>query len=399
MAKDTQNYRQSTGKPMAADIEMKRARKRAGVSIFLNLLLSLGKGAAGVMGSSAALIGDAIHSATDVIGSSAAYFGLWVAGKKHPAFPYGLYKAETLATLITSVAVILAGYEIGRQAILGPDLIPDVTLTLPVALASLILTFSFGLYQLKAGKKLHSKALEADARDYLADALSTLVVVLSLLGAYLGFRLDRWAAGAVSLFVFWSGGKLLWRATCDLLDEAIDRDSERQIIGLVSAHPRVKHVERCMSRTAGGRFIVDLDVIFRSHSLEDAHRIAHVLEEEIIRQFPRVVMASIKAHSHQPEQIHRMTPVKTPDGEVEAHIPLAPWFLMETVDRKSGSVLDQEYIQNPHCKAERKKGFLVGRWLLGFKPDQVVIAEDNNESTAIELLREAGVELVLSPHS
>ena len=399
MAEDTQDNRQPIENSMVADIEIKRTRKRAGVSIFLNLLLSLGKGTAGVMGGSAALIGDAIHSATDVIGSAAAYFGLWVAGKKHPAFPYGLYKAETLATLITSVAVILAGYEIGRQAILGPNLLPDVTLTLPVALASLVLTFSFGLYQLKAGKKLHSKALEADARDYLADALSTLVVVLSLVGAYFGFRLDRWAAGAVALFVFWSGGKLLWRAICDLLDEAIDRDSERQIIGLVSAHPRVKHVERCLSRTAGGRFIIDLDVIFRSHSLEDAHRIAHILEEEITRQFPRVLMASIKAHSHQSEQIHRMTPVKAPEGEVEAHIPLAPWFLLETVDRKSGKVLDQEYIQNPHWKAETKKGSLVGRWMLGFKPDQVVVVKDKNESTATELLREAGVELILSPQA
>ena len=118
MAKDTQNDRQSDAKPTAADMEIKRARKRAAVSIFLNLLLSLGKGTAGVIGGSAALIGDAIHSATDVIGSAAAYFGLWVAAKKHPAFPYGLYKAETLATLITSIAVILAGYEIGRQAIL-----------------------------------------------------------------------------------------------------------------------------------------------------------------------------------------------------------------------------------------------------------------------------------------
>ena len=71
---------------------------------------------------------------------------------------------------------------------------------------------------------------------------------------------------------------------------------------------------------------------------------------------------------------------------------------METVDRKSGKILDREYIQNPHWKAETKKGFLVGRWLLGFKPDQVVIAKDKHESTATELLREAGVELILASH-
>ena len=79
---------------------------------------------------------------------------------------------------------------------------------------------AFGLYQLRSGRRLHSIALEADARDYLADGLSTAVVVVSLIGAYFGFRLDRWAAGAVSAFVFWSGGQLLLRAVRDLMDEA-----------------------------------------------------------------------------------------------------------------------------------------------------------------------------------
>lgn len=59
----------------------------------INLLLASIKGAAGIIGSSSALIADAIHSATDVIASAAACFGLWVADKEHPSFPY--WKAET----------------------------------------------------------------------------------------------------------------------------------------------------------------------------------------------------------------------------------------------------------------------------------------------------------------
>ena len=116
--------------------EIKQAQQRAAFSIVLNLVLAVGKGTAGSIGGSAALIADAIHSATDVIASAAAFTGLWLAGKKHPSFPYGLYKAETLATLVVSVAVILAGYEIGRQALLGPSTMPDLALTLPVAAAS-----------------------------------------------------------------------------------------------------------------------------------------------------------------------------------------------------------------------------------------------------------------------
>ncbi len=373
--------------------EIKSARTRAAFSIFLNLLLSAGKGVAGVMGGSAALIGDAIHSATDVIGSAAAFIGLWLAGKKHPSFPYGLYKAETIATLVTSVAIILAGYEIGRRALLGPHTLPDVTLTLPVALISLIITIAFGFYQLHMGKRLHSSALEADARDYLADGLSTAVVIIGLVGSYFGLRLDHWAAAVVALFVFFSGGKLLWRAVCDLMDEAIDRETERGIIQLVESYSRVDHVERCLSRTAGGRFIVDLDVIFRSQSLELVHRIAHRMENAIIEQFPRVVMAGVKAHSREPSHLRRLTPFKAPNGEVEAHLAKAPWFKLETIERESGQMVKHEYIQNPHWQAKTKKGFLVGRWLLELKPDQVIVAE-KREGTAIALLQEAGVEFI-----
>lgn len=376
-------------------LEIKRARRRAAVSVGLNVILALGKGLAGLLAGSSALIGDAIHSATDVIASAASFGGLWLADKQHPSFPYGLYKAETVATLVTSVAVILAGYEIARRALLGPAALPDVRVALPVAGAALIITVTFGLYQLRVGKRLHSIALEADARDYLADGLSTAVVVVSLIGAYFGLNLDRWAAGAVAAFVFWSGGHLLWRAIRDLMDEAIDRDTEREIIKLVESHARVERVEKCLSRMAGGRFIVDLDVIIRSHSQELADRISHVLEEEIRRRFPRVVMAGVKPHSRRSPQLRRLTPVKGPGGVIEAHLAKAPWFLHETIDRNSQETIGREYVQNPHLDAETKRGFLVGRWLLEFKPDQVMVVQEK-EGTAIALLKEAGVEILLA---
>jgi cation diffusion facilitator family transporter len=388
----------ATDESVTTAIEIRRARRRAAVSVSLNLTLAFGKGLAGLLAGSSALIGDAIHSATDVIASAATFTGLWLAGKQHPSFPYGLYKAETVATLVTSVAVILAGYEIARRALLGPDTLPEVRVALPAAVAALIITIGFGLYQLRVGRRLHSIALEADARDYLADGLSTAVVVASLIGAYFGLRLDRWAAGTVAAFVFWSGGQLLWRAVRDLMDEAIDRDTEREIIGLVESHARVERVEKCLSRTAGGRFIVELDVIIRSHSQELADSVAHLLEEEIRRRFPRVVMASIKPHSRRSLHLQRLTPVKAPGGDIEDHFAKAPWFLHETIDRKSQKIVSQEYIQNPHVDAETKRGFLVGRWLLDFKPDQVVAVEEK-EGTAFALLKEAGVEVLLAKNS
>jgi len=76
--------------------------------------------------------------------------------------------------------------------------------------------------------------------------------VISLIGAYFGLRLDRWAAGVVAVFVFWAGGQLLWRALRDLMDEAIDRNTEREIIELIEAHPCVEEVEKGKGRNRLG---------------------------------------------------------------------------------------------------------------------------------------------------
>lgn len=374
--------------------ELRSARRRAVLSIVLNLSLAIGKGIAGVVANSTALLGDAIHSATDVMASCATYVGLWVADRKHPSFPYGLYKAETIAAVVSSIAVLLAGYEIGRQALLGPERLPDVAIALPVAAISFMVALTFGFIQQRAGKRLNSPALIADARDYLADSLSTSIVLLGLVASWFGYAVDRWAAAIVSLFVFRAGGQLLLSAIKDLLDASIDRDTEREIIQMVEAHPRITKVKRCLSRTAGGRFIVDMDVIMRTPSHQVADQVADRLEEEIPERFSRVVMARIRPHYGHADIIKRLTPVDKPDGngKIFKHLTKAPWFLLERVEVATNKVVGREFIENPHQHVDRKKGLLVGQWLLSLKPDQVNFP-GAQENTVASLLRESGVEI------
>lgn len=373
--------------------ELKSARTRALISIGVNITLAAVKGIAGVLSGSTALLGDAIHSGTDVLASMAAFIGLWVAGRNHPSFPYGLYKAENVATLVTSIAIILAAYEIGRQALLGTDKMPDVAMALPVAFGCLLLSLGFGLLQLRAGKRFNSPALKADARDYLADSLSTGVVLMGLIATSLGWPVDRWAAAIVSLFVFKAGGGLLVAAIRDLLDASIDRETEREIIHMVEACPRVTRVKKCLSRTTGGRFIIDLDIIIQSPSHKVADQVSDRLEKDIPEKFPLVVMARVRPHYGHGDTLKRIAPVVKPDGDLFGHLGSAPWFLVETLDRNSMKAV-REYAENPFVKEERKKGFLVGRWLLSMKPDELCLPDDASlDGTAVALLKEAGVEI------
>lgn len=373
--------------------KLAESKRRAIVSISLNLLLAIGKGVAGVLSGSAALIGDAIHSATDVFASMAVFVGIWVAGREHPSFPYGLYKAETVAALATSLAVILAGYEIGRQALFGVPSLPDITIALPVAAVSFVVALGFGLIQLRAGKRLDSPALMADARDYLADSLSTAVVLVSLIAVPFGYNIDRLAAGVVALFVFYAGGQLFVSALKDLLDASIDRETEREIIRFVEEYPRISKVKKCFSRNAGGRYLIDMDVELRTPSHKIADLVADRLEEELLVEFPGLVLARVRPHYAQGEFTRRVIPVKSPEGGLNAqHMASTPWFLVETRTTETGEVKKRQFVENRYKDAQKKKGLLVGRWLLKLKPDEVV-AEDG-ESVALILLKEAGVDIV-----
>ncbi len=375
-----------------AQEKITESKRRALVSIGINLLLAIGKGTAGVLSGSTALLGDAINSATDVFSSTGVFVGVWVAGREHPSFPYGLYKAETVAALGTSIAVILAGYEIGRKALFGSPSLPDVAIALPVAAVSLCVSLGFGIIQHRAGKRLSSPALIADAKDYLADSLSTTVVLISLIAVPLGYNVDRIAAGIVSLFVFYAGSQLLIGALKDLLDASIDRATEREIIQFVEEHPRINRVEKCFSRNAGGRFLVDMDVIMHTPSHKIADLVADRLEEELLIKFPGLVLARIRPHYAPGKYMRRVTPVLSPEGEISHHLGKAPWFLVETMTTEDKKVIKRKLVENRYKDVERKKGLLVGRWLLKLKPDELV-AEDT-ESVALVLLKEAGVEIV-----
>jgi cation diffusion facilitator family transporter len=372
--------------------DLRKALNRALLSVCLNLFLAVSKGIAGALSGSTALIGDALHSAVDVFSSAAAGAGLWLSGKEHPSFPFGLYKAESIATLVISIFVVLAAYETGRGALLSPAPIPDVGIAFPVALASFFITIGFGLYQLRNGRRLYSPALIADAKDYLADAASTGVVVLGLAAAHYGYAVERYAAGFVSIFVLWSGIGLLVGAVRDLLDAAVDPEMRDQFIALAMEHPQVRKVERCIGRRAGGRMLVNMDVLLRTDSHERADKVADRLEEAVMEAYPRVVMVHIRTHFGHNETVRRITPLTSREDRRAVGLVHACWFLVEEFDAESGEAVSEKLERNPSADAKRKKGFRTAKRILELNPD-IVSVPRRTQGSAFLLLDEAGVKV------
>ena len=98
-------FKKATDEADTSRTDIKQTRKRAAISVCLNFILAFDKVLAGILAGSSALLGDAIHSATDIMGSAATFFGMWLAGKQHPSFPMGFIKEAGVELILTKDSV------------------------------------------------------------------------------------------------------------------------------------------------------------------------------------------------------------------------------------------------------------------------------------------------------
>ena len=95
---------------------LKQGQRIAFIATLVAFLVAVMKATVGYLFDSQVLIADALHSVADLLSNFAAGFGLWLASRQKTAkFPYGLYKAETLACFVIGGFIVFAGIEIFRE--------------------------------------------------------------------------------------------------------------------------------------------------------------------------------------------------------------------------------------------------------------------------------------------
>ena len=131
--------------------------KIAILSVFVNLILAVGKIIAGFLANSASVLAEGIHSSMDVISSAISLIGIKISKKpvdeKHP---YGHYKFEVLSGLIITGILFLAGlwmiYEAYRGFI-NPEFVSLSYLAVIVMISSVILNEIMARLKIYYGKK------------------------------------------------------------------------------------------------------------------------------------------------------------------------------------------------------------------------------------------------------
>jgi cation diffusion facilitator family transporter len=259
-------------------------------SLTLNLFLSILKLVVGLITNSLGLIAEAIHSFSDLIASVISFISVKITAKKSKDFPYGLYKVENIAAVIISFFLFFAAYEILKEVFLSHEShqVKNPEYAIIVMLIAMVLTFFYSRFEKKAGEKLNSPVLVADAEHIWADFLSSVIVLIGLISVYFGYNLDKYAAAIVSVFIFKSGFEILKDSIKVLLDYSLDLDELNKIKNLILKNPAVVDIKEIKGRTAGSYKFVEVEILLHNMSLREAHRIVDEIAEEVKQKIQNV---------------------------------------------------------------------------------------------------------------
>ena len=373
---------------------MDRTLERMGVySLVINMgLVALKLGLAAFSGS-LALAASATDSAVDIFGSLAVLVGLVISKRKTRAFPFGLYKVENVVSIIIAVLILVAGYEIAKEAIVGPTgpVTTEWWMLLGVGL-TVIVPLVWGRYELRVGKAANSPSLMAEARHYQMDVLSSSIVFASVVASGLGFALDRVGALLIVPFIAKSGWDLMADGMKVLLDASLDAETLDQVRSIIESFPGVKEVKSVVGRNSGRYRFLQADIVVRTSDLDKAHRLSEQLDQAVREGVSNVERVVIHYEPQLKSSLIYGVPLSDPRGTVSEHLGKAAYFALVELKVDDGSLVRQEIVVNPYQALDKQKGLQVARMLVDQGVDVLMVREDLEGKGPSYVLADGGVE-------
>ena len=267
------------------------------ITITVNILLSVIKLIAGIIGHSNAMISDAIHSASDVFSTFVVLIGIKLSTKKADReHPYGHERLECVAALLLAFVLFITGLGIGYDALkniiqenYSHLQVPSI-LALGVAILSILTKEGMYWYTRYHAKKMDSSALMADAWHHRSDAFSSIGALIGILGARLGYPImDSIASLVIFVFIVKAAYDIFKDAIDKMVDHACDEVTENKLRHLVEQNQNVMHIDLLQTRIFGNKIYVDIEIALDGTlTLQEAHGIAEKVHDDIESYFPKV---------------------------------------------------------------------------------------------------------------
>ena len=266
-------------------------------SIIGNAVLVVFKLLAGILGHSAAMVSDAIHSASDVLSSIIVIVGVRLSGREADAdHPYGHERMECVAAIILAVILAITGGGIGMGALesildhdAGGVVVPGL-IALIAAVVSIVTKEGMYRYTIHFARKLDSASLMASAWDHRSDAFSSIGALVGIAGARMGYPiLEHIASIIICLFILKAALDIFREALDKMVDHSAGDELENAIRECALAQPDVQGVDLIRTREFGSRVYVDIEICADGNlSLSQSHEIAQHVHDAIEGNFEKV---------------------------------------------------------------------------------------------------------------
>lgn len=268
------------------------------VGSVVNIILTVFKIFAGVLGRSTAMIADGIHSLSDLLSDIVVIVFVKISAKgRDKDHDYGHGKFETFATLIISLMLIVVAVNLMsgginkiRQILDGGEVSSPGMIALWAAVASIVLKEILYRYTIIQGRTLNSPMMIANAWHHRSDAFSSVGSLLGIAGAiFLGDKfviLDPITGCVISIFILVMAVKMSVPAIKELLDVSLPDDVEEKIEATAKSVKGVVDLHELKTRREGPGIIMEGHLVLDSDiSLKEAHNISKKVEESLRKEF------------------------------------------------------------------------------------------------------------------
>ncbi|MBQ9160517.1 MAG: cation transporter [Methanobrevibacter sp.] len=285
------------------ELREKGGKKAATIAIISNCFLTIMNIFVGLMSGSYALISEGAHTLSDVATSIIAYIGFHIGQK--PAdeeHPLGHGRAEAISGLVIVLFLAMVAYEIMNGAVtklLNPSLIttPDIYAAL-MAIFGIFVNLLISNYIIKIGEEIKSPAIVADGKHQKTDIFSSIAVLIGVIASNMGFpQLDPIVGLIIGFLIL----KTAYEIGKENLDNIMGRVPSERFINQIrrvanNSSPYAQNAHNIKVDYLGSYATVTLHIELDGNmTLEESHKIVHIVQNNIIKKVPEVKYAMVHA--------------------------------------------------------------------------------------------------------
>ncbi len=355
--------------------QLEKGQRVALFSTLLILALALLKAGVGYFFNSSLLIADAWHSGADILINLSSLVGLKLAAKKKSdRFPFGLYKAETIACLLIGTVIAFIGSDMLQQGWHKLFSISSGTQFpfFPVAASavSCAVALVLALKQKSTGIAIGSQALLATASEAFFDIFTSFFVLIGIICVYFKVAyIEGIIIIVIALLILKLGAATAWKSIMILMDADMDTQLKHEIKEKLKQIHGIKGVDEVRIRQSGPFKIVNciirtdpLTTLYKSHDLADT------AENLLLMEYQDIDSVFIHVEPEKSKIYKIAVPVSANNGLdsiIHPHFARAPWFMILTME--NGRIRENIFLANEFLDKKGHIGLNTAKMMVNLR--------------------------------